>query len=353
MGETTNPEGLPRTSFPRALTLFRVRGVPVRLHLSWLLLAGLVVWVFGTRFQALLWPYGTVAVVLAAIVATVLFLASIVVHELGHALVSLDRDVPVSAITLFLLGGVTESTREPSRPRDELAIVGAGPFASLALASAFGLLHSIAPGQAPYGVVTGYLAWTNLALAVGNSLPALPLDGGRLLRGGLWAAGIAKQRAARWSANAGLGIAAVLVVTGVYGLAGGPLPRLAGPLLQALLLLATNGVWTVLVGASLAHGAWGARRRARLRESLAARTASDAVEPLPTVLPAPLRSGVEGPDSSPDWTAVRPAVTISSDTPLDEALEAVLDAPSRMLVVTDDGRPVGILTVRAVGGALR
>lgn len=381
------PAGAVRTAFPRALTLLHVRGVPVRLHLSWVLLAGLVVWVFGTRFQQLLWAYPDPVTAGAAVVATVLFLASIVAHELGHALTSLHRGVPVSAITLFLLGGVTESTREPSRPRDELAIVGAGPFVSLVLASAFGLLHSFAPGQTPYGVVTGYLAWTNLAVTVVNLLPALPLDGGRLLRGALWSLGVGQQPAARWAANTGLALAGALVAVGAYGLASGPLPRLAGPLLRVLLLLAENGVLSILVGVSLAHGAWGARRRARLREALTSRTARDAAEPLPAVVPPELRGHLDpvapdlaAPDpfdsreeaeteaqsgsagaseatgepseASADWTRVPPIARIAADAPLDEALEAVVASPARMVVVTEGERIVGILTVRGIGGAL-
>jgi Zn-dependent protease len=194
MTQAPGEQAAQRGSFQRARTLFSLRGVPVRIDASWLLIAGLVAFLFYSRMSASLPELGTVALVLAALAGSLLFFASLLAHELGHAFTSLDRGIPVFGITLFLMGGVTESTREAARARDEFVIVGIGPFISLVLAGLFGLLHLPLEGIQPVATVVGYLAWTNLLLAVFNLVPGYPLDGGRLLRSVLWAARASRTR---------------------------------------------------------------------------------------------------------------------------------------------------------------
>ena len=387
MPATDVPESARQGSFPRAWTLFRFRGVPVRVHLSWVLIAGLVLWVFWTRFNQLLAPYSAAVVIASAVVLALCFFASILAHELGHAITSLDRGIPVMGITLFLLGGVTESTREAERPRDEFVIVGAGPFISVVLAAAFGLAYTIAPGTTPYGAVTGYAAWVNLALAIFNVLPGYPLDGGRLLRAVLWGATGNPHRATRWAARVGQGFAGMLLLGGLNGLLGGPVPQVDGPFRWLVVLLAANGIWGLLVGFFLMRGAMDAHRRARAREVLARHTAGDVMGGVPPSLPADLpislavqrlaeRPSVLWPVGVPMVGAVRlsdldgagegwgsgtevgavsaplDAVTVDASTPLDTALDRMLDAPGQMLIVTQAGRPVGLLSPSLVGGLL-
>ncbi len=386
---TTQPHKESRlSSFPHAWTIFSLRGVPIRLDISWVLICGLVIFIFATRFSQLLGPYGTMAVIASAALATLAFFASILAHEVGHAVTSLDRGIPVSSVTLFLLGGVTESTREPTEARHELVIVGIGPFISLVLAAGFGLLHSIAPGTTPYGVVTGFLAWLNLALAVFNVLPGYPLDGGRLLRAVLWAATGRPHAATRWAARVGQGFAAVLMLGGLNGVVGGPLPADEGPLRTAVVLLAANGLWAVLIGFFLLRGALDAHRRARARERLSAVTAGQVMGALPPSLPPDLtldeailrvqqRPSLLWPVGTPPVGALRledfdavpqdgwagtsvatiarnaSEVTVDHRMPLDAALDRLLDAPGQMLVVTDGDEPVGLLTMSLVGGLAR
>lgn len=208
-----------RATFRRARTLFRLRGVPIRVDASWLIIAGLVVWIFFGRMQERLDASATV-VLAAAAAGALLFFASLLAHELGHAFTSLDRDIPVLGITLFLLGGVTESTREARSAKDEFVIVGVGPFISLVLAAAFGLLTVVVEPHQPYALVTGYLGWANLLLGIFNLVPGYPLDGGRLLRSVLW--GVTKQphKATRWAARVGQAFAVLLGGYGVSVLLG-------------------------------------------------------------------------------------------------------------------------------------
>jgi len=361
----------PAGTFRNARSLFHVRGVPIRVDVSWLLIAGLVVYVFATQFGVLLGDLGTGRVVLAATVAALLFFASLLAHELGHALTSLDRGIPVLGVTLFLMGGVTESTAEAKSARDEFVIVGIGPYISLVLAGAFGLLYVPLEAMPVPAAIAGYLAWTNLALAVFNVLPGYPLDGGRLLRSVLWMFTGSPHKATRWAARVGQVFALALMGFG---------------LLTFLRAGGFSGVWEVLIGLFLLRGATDSHRRARLRERLAGRIVRDVMAALPPALPADQAlsdavvalqerpsvlfpvlgeaSGLLGVvqladlDSVPrqDWWArtVGDVMTRADDADgpiavdagqdLDAALDGLPSAPANQLIVTDSGRPVGLLS---------
>ncbi|MFO8076358.1 MAG: site-2 protease family protein [Egibacteraceae bacterium] len=389
MAATDAPDRTRRGAFPRAVTVLRFRGVPIRLHVSWALIAALVLWVFWVRLSVLLAPYGTAIVALSSALLAVVFFASIIAHELGHAVASLDRGIGVASVTLFLLGGVTESDRAAERARDEALIVAAGPLVSVALAAVFGLAHALAPGATPYGAVTGYAAWLNLLLAVFNVIPAYPLDGGRLLRAVLWGLSGNAHASTRWAARVGQAFAGVLVLGGLNGLLGGPLPTTDGPLRWLVVLLAANGLWGLLIGVFLLRSATDAHRRATARAALAAHDLAEVMGTPPPTLPAdlPLRLAaerlaerpsllwpvggpglaggvrlldVEGPLAAgggqrPVSQVAHPPEDVAVDVgvPLDRALDRMLDVPGQMLIVTRGGAPVGLLTTSLVGGLLR
>ena len=137
-------------------------GFPIRIHLSFLLLLGFVMLSMG----------GLVGLAVVVMVAS-----SVVLHELGHALVARHLGVPVAAIGLHFFGGAAELKGLARRPGDEIAIAVAGPAVSFALA---GLGHGLA---AVTGVrALAWFGWVNLILATFNLLPAFPSDGGRILR---------------------------------------------------------------------------------------------------------------------------------------------------------------------------
>ncbi len=368
-----------------AWTILRVRGVPVRVDISWVVIAGLVIWAFARQLSELLGDRGTVVVVATSVAVTLLFFASVLAHELGHTLASLERGVPVLGIKLFMLGGVTESSREASSARDEFVIVGIGPFVSLVLAAACGLIYTLVRGSQPYGAIFGYLAWLNLALAAFNIVPGYPLDGGRLLRSVLWAITGRPHQATRWAARIGQGFALLLLAGALYGLTGGPVPSGPAPLRTAALLVASNPIWNGLIGLFLLRGASEAHQRARLREQLVGRRVRQVMGSVPPVLPADLtldaalerlqeRPSLLWPVGEPlsgvvrladvdtvsqhRWPTTRVAdlarpagdVAVDADTPLDAALTRLRSAPGHMLIVTDGGRPVGLLTLSLVAG---
>ena len=364
-----DPRRQPPGMFSGAWTLARVRGVPLRLHGSVLIIAGLVGWGMVGSFERLLGGSSRVAALAAALVGVVLFVASILAHELAHTLTSLNRGIPVRGVTLFLLGGVTESTREARSARDEFVIVGSGPLTSLVLGAVFGLGATFTAGNAVVAGVLGYLGWLNVALGVFNLVPGYPLDGGRLLRSILWGATKRRHLATRWSARVGQVFAVALMGLGVW-----EFTQSAGGF---------SGLWYVLIGFFLFRGATEAHGRARLTERVAAQTARSVMGSLPPVLDPelPLRAAVqrvaERPslvwpvgdplvggitladiDRVPDveWDVVTvgrvavPAEVVGVDagTPMDAVLERLGQVPGQMLVVTDQGRPVGLVTASLV-----
>lgn len=363
----------PAGSFPNAWTLFDVQGIPVRLDRSWLLIAALIAFQFFQALRVVLPESGPVVVVALAVLGSVLFFVSILAHELGHALTSLDRNIPVLSITLFALGGVTESTQEAKRARDEFVIVGIGPFISLVMAALFGLLYTFTSSIATVAAIAGYLAWTNLALAIFNIVPAYPLDGGRLLRSILWAASGKADKATRWAARVGQAFAAAFIAWAVLGFITGS----AGGF---------GGLWEVLIGLFLFRGATDSHRRATLRERFEQTSVRTVMGSVPPALPGawslaqaleavqqrpsllwPVDDPVTGgllisqiddvpSDRWPTTTVAEiamPAViaTVPVATPLTDAVERMIDAPEQMLIVVEDGHPIGLLTPSLVSNA--
>lgn len=168
--------------------LCRLRGIPIVLGYTWLLLAAMVVAVYAPIVRRSVPGIGEGAAYLVAGLFALTLLASVFLHELGHALVSLRWGIAVRQINLDALGGFTEMEREAARPRTAAAIALAGPAVSAVLGLA---------GAAALAVTEpGSLGWqlsfqvcvANLLVAVYNLLPGLPLDGGKALQAGIWAA---------------------------------------------------------------------------------------------------------------------------------------------------------------------
>jgi Zn-dependent protease len=188
------------------LRLGRVAGIPVRLDLSWF--AGLLLFVALSRD---LWaPRVTGAGALAlSLVFTVAFFASVLAHELSHALVARVLGVPTAEITLFVFGGVAQILAEPSGAGGEALMAMAGPLASTVLAGLFALGAALGSGW-PSDLL-GLLFVGNLVVACFNLLPGFPLDGGRVARAVVWRLTGRRLLATRITAWAGRALAGLLV----------------------------------------------------------------------------------------------------------------------------------------------
>lgn len=246
--------------------LGRIRGIEIRVDWSlafifMLIVVNLGAGLFPARHPDWPAPLGWIVAVLAAVV----FFASVLAHELAHALVGRRLGVSIDGITLFMFGGVARLRSEPGSPRAELLMAIAGPLASVAvglasllagyaLTPAGGGFSREAPGPdaliAAAGPVATLLLWLgpiNLVLAIFNLLPGFPLDGGRVFRAILWRATGDFARATRWSAAVGRGLALCLMIVGAYMAFGNRVPFLGAGLV--------SGMWLVLIGWFLSSAA--------------------------------------------------------------------------------------------------
>jgi Zn-dependent protease/predicted transcriptional regulator len=243
--------------FQNAVRLFDIMGFEIRVDPSWLLIAALIVWSLATGYFPTEVPgLHTGDYLIVAVTGMLGLFASLVLHELSHALVARHFGLGVGGITLFLFGGVAELDQEPQSARSEFWIAAAGPAMSLVLALAFSLLERAAAGaSAAVVALLSYLAAINLILALFNLLPAFPLDGGRVLRAALWRAKGDLLAATRIASRTGAAFGYLLVALGLAVLFSG----------QSVI----GGLWPILIGLFLAAAA-----RATLAQMLTRRALS-------------------------------------------------------------------------------
>ena len=205
--------------------------------------------------------------------AAALYLASLLAHELSHALVARHNGLTVRGITLWMLGGITELQGQPPDAGADLRIAVAGPAVSTAAAGLFaGIAEAVRYAGGP-AVITAGLVWLaamNGLLAVFNMLPGAPLDGGRVLRAVLWRHYHDRRRADVAAARAGQVLGAGIIGLGVAGL---------------LLGAAWGGVWLMLIGWFLISAASAERGAATAASALDGVQVADVMTPDPQVAP--------------------------------------------------------------------
>lgn len=233
-----------------SVKLGRIFGIEVGVHWSVLVIAGLLAYgLTGGVSDLALW--------IVAIFAVVLFLASLLAHELAHSIVARRNGMQVHGITLWLLGGVAQLGGEMPSAGVELRVAAAGPATSIALGAGFFLLAvaGAASGLVSSLVVSaiGWLAFVNVVLAVFNLIPAAPLDGGRILAGTLWAIHGDRTRAEITATQAGKVVGFGLIAAGVGG---------------TLFDIPFVTIWTALLGWFIVTAATAEQRHARLSRTL-------------------------------------------------------------------------------------
>ena len=225
-----------------SIKLFRIFGIDIGIHWSWVFILVIVTWTFATGFLADNYPQWSDAQrwSAGALIAGVFFL-SILAHELSHAIVSNRNGLPVSSITLFVFGGVSNLTREPDTAGLEFKIAVVGPLTSLLLGGLFGAAWlALRSTNAGIADICGYLGFINASLAVFNMLPGFPLDGGRVFRSAVWARNHNRLRATRTAARAGEWIAYGIMAIGVA---------------ESVFLSPFSGIWFLLIGFFLKNAA--------------------------------------------------------------------------------------------------
>jgi Zn-dependent protease len=208
--------------------LFKIRGIPLRIHPSWFVILALATAAFQQHYSLSLKDPVSATVLWGLGLATaVLLFVSVLLHELGHSLVALAQGVQVRSITLFLLGGVASVERECSTARGALLVAAAGPAVSLVLG--LGLLagtHGASHLSPLLGAMVYQLGSLNLVLGLFNLLPGLPLDGGLIVKALVWQVSGSQRRGVEVANGCGrflslmaIGLGAVLLLRGA-GLGG-------------------------------------------------------------------------------------------------------------------------------------
>jgi len=363
-----------------SIPIFRPFGFSVRLDPSWFVAGSPVTWslaagVFPSRVPglnpALYWVMG--------VAGALGLLASIVFHELCHALAGRRFGIQLRGIRLFIFGGVAEMLGEPPSPRAEFVVAAVGPLSSFVLSgvtfATARLLHAVLPLWIE--AIFLYLAGINLVLALFNLIPAFPLDGGRLLRAALWQRQKSMRRATRVTSRLGQAFGLILVGVG---------------LISIILGRWVTGLWWVMIGLFLRGAAQQAYRQVAVRRTLVGETVRQLMIPQPLTLhpEMPILELMEGsldrtqselypvvengkllgvvtpervklvPREKWDWTRVKDVIepltesnTISPDADAMPALLHMKAHQATSLMVVEGDRLAGMLTLRDLVGFLQ
>jgi Zn-dependent protease len=267
-----------------AITLFRFRGIRVGVDYSWFFVLFLVIISLSGFYRDVLGAdEGDIGPYLFAVASALAFFGSILLHEMGHAVVALREGVGISEITLWLFGGVARMSRDTSSPGAEFRIAVAGPIVTLLIAVAC-VGVGVAVGADEFwdamrfedaGISGGvallaWLATINVFVLGFNLIPAFPLDGGRIARAIAWRITGDRARATRFAATLGQGFSYLFIALGIVLVVNGD---------------AISGIWLALVGFILGSAARGAIAQTDLSGRIAGITVADVMDSEPVAIP--------------------------------------------------------------------
>jgi Zn-dependent protease len=266
-----------------SIQLGRVFGIRIGVDYSWFIVLFLIIWNLSSYYDGV--ARGSDAFVLA-VISALLFFLSIILHELGHAVVALRNGIPIEGIDLWMFGGVAKLGRDTDSPGVEFRVAIAGPLVTLAIALVcFGLGTAVSNGSDALNsaqfsddvtgsttAVLGYLTSVNVLLLVFNLIPAFPLDGGRIARAIAWKVTGDRNRATRFAARLGRG--------------GGYLMIGAGVALYAFTGDWVGGIWLAFIGWFLAGAARSAEVQADFSGRIEHLRVADVMDAEPVAIPA-------------------------------------------------------------------
>src|ERR671930_88372 len=269
-----------------AVTLFHVRGIRIGIDYSWFFVLFLVIFMLSGSYRDVLdTPSGDALPYVLAVISALAFLASILLHEHGHAFVALRRGIGISDITLWMFGGVARMTKDTDSPGTEFKGAIAGPGVPLAIAAACIGVGVAAAGSHDFGqamrvqdqantsgllAVVAWLGSINLLVLVLNLIPAFPLDGGRIARAIAWRVTGDRNRATRAAARLGQGFSYVFIGIGILLVIEGDL---------------IGGIWLGLIGFILGQSARGAVMQTEFASRIEGIRVADVMDTEPVAIP--------------------------------------------------------------------
>ncbi|MGV1049906.1 MAG: site-2 protease family protein [Solirubrobacterales bacterium] len=296
----------------RSVRVGRLAGIPIGVQPLWLVIVALITWSLGAVYYpdqvdgiAPLAAYGL------GLLSALLLFASILLHELGHAVVARRNGVEIEEIDLWLLGGVARMAGYPKTAGAELRFAIAGPAVTAVIAAGFGAVALALPGSAPGALraVVAYQAMINAAILAFNLLPAFPLDGGRVARALIWGRIGDVSRATAIAARIGRGFGFGMIALG---------------LLAAAAAGAFGGIWLALVGFFVVVAARAEENGLRVRVAFSGREAGRLMS--------------------------RPAITIPAETSVADAIDDYfINYRHSAFPVLDGPRIVGLVGLEDVG----
>lgn len=358
----------------RKIALFKLLGFTVSLDVSWGIILFLVVWSLSKGFFPSYFPgLGIQTYWWMGVVGAIGLFVSIIIHEFSHALIARKYGMKIKGITLFIFGGVAEMQDEPSTPKSEFLMAIAGPIASFTLSVLFSALAQVAETMkfsVPVIALLSYLSTINLLVAVFNLIPAFPTDGGRVLRSLLWWMRGDIHWATQLASRISLMFAVLIIFMGFMHMTGDN---------------AIGGLWWILIGAFLFFAANASYQRLLIKESFEGKTVRHFMNTAPVTVPFdislqafvdrylyhyhykmfPVVKGgkISGlitvqmlkQHTHEEWKhlfvgqvmeAPNPSNSIALDTPIDDALNRMSESGTTRLLVVEDDRIIGILTLK-------
>jgi Zn-dependent protease/predicted transcriptional regulator len=284
--------------------LGRIFGIPIYLHSSWLIIFLLITLSLRTQFTSQHPAWSPQQHWALGIITSILFFGSVVFHELSHSVIAKLYRIPVQSITLYVFGGLSSISRDPSSALQEFNIAIAGPLSSLVLGGCFWLITHYFHGNELVVAACTWLWEINVMLALFNLVPGFPLDGGRILRAIAW--GVTKDytRATKIASYAGRFFAYALIFVGVW---------------QAFNGNWVGGIWTAFIGWFLLSAARESYTQVAVRSTLTGVRAGDIM--------------------------TQDVPTVERNISVDDYVHEVLRTGRRCHVVTGAGRPVGLVTL--------
>ncbi len=290
-----------------SIRLGKIAGIEIGINYSLLLIAALVTYQLASYVLPTRAPgFDDTAYVYGGVLGAMLFFASILWHEMAHALMAKFYRIGVRRIVLFFLGGIAEIEDEPRKAYQEFWIAIVGPLSSLLLGGIFLGLSAFAAAGSVLEQVLFWLGVINVMLAIFNMIPGFPLDGGRVLRAILWWISGSYLKATRWASYMGQSVAYLMITLGILSIF---VPS----------SYIGSGIWLLLIGFFLLNAAKGHLHSAQVR------------------------SGLQG---VPVGQLVRNHRTLQSHWPLSYAIDMMaLGQATTAAPVLRDGEWVGVLSV--------
>ena len=240
----------------------RLFGIPFYINASWFIVLGLMTLTYGSNLAAEFPLLGGGGAWLLGLVTALLLFASVLAHELGHSFVAIKQGIDVKSITLFLFGGLASLDKEAKTPAGAFWIAIAGPAVSIILFFLLSLIGSGLSLSGPLAAIVNLLAYINLALAIFNLIPGLPLDGGNILKALVWKITGNQYKGVIWASRVGQGIGGLGILLGFLPLfISGSFPNF----------------WIILIGWFLLRNARVLAFDASVRNKLSEFTAEDAL----------------------------------------------------------------------------